>query len=147
MFLVCHILIWFSLIFAQHECLGMGYAVCVHIHLWHLLWNTHMHAIPRALTQIRADLGNCHAENQICPRHPAKGGLVNSHEYIKRGFKVFIWERDQVVQHSVLANLCQTDIPISAAYINPHNYLAPHRFYITLEVTDSIHFPSDYKTD
>lgn len=29
----------------------------------------------------------------------------------------------------------------------PFNYLAPYRFYITLEVTDSIHFPSNYKTD
>lgn len=29
----------------------------------------------------------------------------------------------------------------------PFNYLAQYRFYITLEVTDSIHFPSNYKTD
>lgn len=29
----------------------------------------------------------------------------------------------------------------------PFNYLALYRFYITLEVTDSIHFPSNYKTD
>lgn len=29
----------------------------------------------------------------------------------------------------------------------PFNYLALYRFYITLEVTDSIHFASNYKTD
>lgn len=96
MFLVCHILIWLSLIFVQHECLGIGYAVCVHVHIHHRPSFSETHTctdspmVPH--TQMRACLVNCHTEKQICQRDilwKRTRRLVNSWAVHKERFQGF----------------------------------------------------------